>query len=70
MKGLENEPLYKQRKYNDMFPRGSDKESVKFTGCYKYVEVPGAFTDSGDKIYKRKRVFQKNTRVKKYLSAE
>ena len=69
IKGLENEPLEKQIKYQSKFNPG-DKEEISFTGIFRYVEVDGKVDKNGDPVYKRKRVFRKMKKVKKYLTAE
>ena len=44
--------------------------TIKSTGVFKYVEVEGEFKEDGAKVFKRKRMFRKTTKIKKYLSAE
>lgn len=69
VEGLDEEPVEKQKKYNQLL-KPSDKQSFHFDGIFKYVEVPGTRQENGEVVYKRKRVFRRITKVKKYLSNE
>ena len=52
--------------FNDKLEAGDD---ITFTGMYKYVD--SGLTDKFNlPIYKPKRVFRKNTRIKKFLTGE
>ena len=61
--GLEQETDEKQRKYANYFDISEDQE-IRFAGVFKFVET-GKFDEHGNKVYKRKRVFRKLTKIKK-----
>ena len=57
-------------KYQEIFGEMLDNgDDITFTGMYKYVDS-GLTNKFNLPIYKRKRVFRKMTRVKRFLSEE
>lgn len=70
VKGLEKETLDKQLKYQHIFSEQLENgDDITFTGMYKYVDS-GLTNKFNLPIYKRKRVFRKINRVKKFLTGE
>ena len=65
---MDNEPKEKQDKYKHFFHIGENEE-VHFTGIFKFVET-GEIDRHGDPVFKRKRVFRKYIRDKRYLTNE
>lgn len=66
--GLEKEPFKKQKKYADYFSV-DDIPKLRFTGVFKFVDT-GKLDILGNQIFKKKRVFQKLTKIIKHISSE
>ena len=68
---MEKEPWSKQEKYRNhsKIKIESDNQSLHFTGMYKYVDT-GKKNAKDESIVKRKRIFRRCTKLKRYLSKE
>lgn len=65
---MEREPIEKQEKYKNRYYI-AENEEIHFTGMFKFVDS-GVVDEFGQKVYKRKRVFRKIVKDKRYLTNE